>query len=111
MRINIKATNFPLTPPIRQYVEKKMGRLERYLARFEKEEIGGERAEIELFVEVGKTTKHHYKGDVFSAEATLIVKGRQIRTEKTSEDLMASIDKVAEMLKNEIIEFKERNSE
>lgn len=110
MNIKIKATNFELTPSIEEYVIKKIGHIEHYLERFKSENNTG-KDNIEAIIEVAKTTKHHNKGDLFLAEANLIVKGKQIRVEETSDNLMTSIDKLADVLKEQAIKFKEKHSE
>lgn len=101
MQINIKATNLELTPAIRQYIEIKIGSLEHFLKRFEN------KSEIEVFVEIARTTKHHYKGDVFYAEAIFSLGQKILRAEHSDWDIRIAIDRVKDKLQQEIKKYKE----
>lgn len=100
MNINIKATNMELTPAIRDYVEKRMAHLEKFISKH------GDNAQVQ--VEVGKTTHHHNKGDVFRAEMNVTLSGNsyQFRAEAETEDLYAAIDLAKDELERELISFK-----
>jgi len=99
MEINIKATQMELTPAIRNYVEEKMTMLEKYL---------GDIQVLNCDVEVGVTTHHHSKGEIFLAEVNLNLPGEMLRVEKTEEDLYKAIDKVKDHLVREISQYKEK---
>ena len=106
MTLNIKATNITLTPALREYVEKKIGSLDRFLARWERE------GAIEVWIEVGRTTRHHVKGDIFRAEVTVRMPGRKVlRADDEGVDVRAAIDKVRDILKTEIQKYKETAEE
>ncbi len=105
MRIDIKATNLELTPAIREYIEMKIGSLSRFLKRFEVE------SEIEVFVEIARTTKHHKSGDVFCAEASFSIGKKLLRAEDTDWDIRIAIDKVRDKLQQEIKKYKEKQIE
>ncbi len=92
MKINIKATNFDLTPAIRQYVEKKLNYLDKFLSRYIVK--GG----VEVNFEAGRTTRHHKKGEVFYAEANLKIPDGFFRASKTNNDLFVAIDEVKNCL-------------
>jgi len=100
MNINIKATNTELTPAIRDYVEKKVTSLEKFISKY------GENAQVQ--VEVGKTTHHHNKGDVFRAEMNVSLAGNayQFRAEAETIDLYAAIDMAKDELERELSRFK-----
>jgi putative sigma-54 modulation protein len=102
MNINIKATNLELTPPIREYIDIKIGSLDRFLKRFE------EKNDINVFVEIARTTKHHYKGNIFRAEVDISLGGKIIRAEHEDLDIRVAIDKVEDKLKQEIKKYKEQ---
>lgn len=104
MKINIKATNLDLTPALKEYIERKIGDLERFLVKIERE--GG--GEISAFVEVGRSTRHHHKGKVFQAECDLKLPGKMIRAEDVSWDVRVAIDAVKDKLQQEIKKYKER---
>lgn len=108
MKIIIKATNFELTPAIESYVNKRFGVLEKFLKRFESEDVPGGRSVVEIFVEVGKTTHHHQKGEVFRAEADLRIGRKQLRVEEIDEALFSAIDRASDILKDQIIAYKEK---
>lgn len=91
LKKHIKATNIELTDAIRDYVEKKIDSV----GKFVKEDV-----EALAEIEVGKTTHHHHKGDVFRAEINLSIKEKRFRAEAVMDDLYKAIDKI----KDEIIE-------
>lgn len=101
MTLNIKATNIELTFALKEYVGRKIGALDRFLRRWEAE------GDIEAWVEVGRTTRHHHKGDVFRAEVTIRMPGRKVlRAQEFQEDVRAAIDGVEDKLKREIEKYK-----
>lgn len=100
MKIIIKATNIELTPAIRDYVEKKVGRLARFLTEKEGEAM--------VNVEVGKTSHHHHSGDVFMAEMQLTHGSLSTRIEKFDADLYAAIDVASDELIQETTKKKNK---
>lgn len=100
MNINIKATNMELTQAIRDYVEKRIASLEKFIAAH------GDNAQVQ--VEVGKTTNHHQKGDVFRAEMNISLAGKsyQFRAEAETADLYASVDRARDEMEAELKRFK-----
>lgn len=102
MRIDIKATNLDLTPAIREYIEDKIGSISRFLKRFEVE------SEIEVFVEIARTSKHHKTGNVFCAEASFSIAKKLLRAEDIDWDIRVAIDKVRDKLQQEIRKYKEK---
>ncbi len=96
MDIKIKATLMELTPSIEDYINEKIGGLNKYFDNI-----------IACEVEVGKTTEHHHKGDIFRAEVNLSVPKKVLRAEAETDDLYKSITAVKEKLKIELIKYKE----
>ncbi|MBZ1348809.1 MAG: ribosome-associated translation inhibitor RaiA [Candidatus Liptonbacteria bacterium] len=92
MKINIKITNFDLTPAIKQYIEKKLNYLDKFLSRYTT------KGEAEVDFEVGRTTRHHKKGEVFYAKANLKTPDGFFRANKTNDDLFTAIDEVKSCL-------------
>ena len=96
MNINIKATNMELTPAIRDFTEKKVGGLGKF--------IGRDDEAVKVFVEVGTTTRHHHSGDIFRAEIQIttphLEKG--VRAEAVDNDLYTAIEKVKDEMKLEL---------
>lgn len=91
MNITIKATGFELTEAISAHVTEKFGMLEKHI-----HERGSTTGLVQ--VEVGRTTNHHKNGDVFRAEATVVVGGATYRAEHTTTDLYAAVDVVKDSL-------------
>ncbi len=102
MQIDIKTNKLDLTPAITQYIEDKIGSLDKFITRFEGY------GEAKATVEIARTTAHHQHGDVYYAEANLYVNGTFLRAEQTEEDIRAAIDKVKDILKMEIQKYKEK---
>lgn len=96
MDIKIKATKIDLTESIESAIQEKIGGLAKYFDNI----IGCE-------VEVGRTTSHHKKGDVYLAEVNLIVPKSILRASAETDDLFKSLNEVKDKLKNEIIKYKE----
>lgn len=98
MNINIKATNMELTSPIRDYVNEKIGSLEKFFD-----------ANAFAYVEVGRDSRHHQKGEeVFMAEVQVKSPLGNYFSREYSGDLYAAIDKVKEELHREISKNKDR---
>ena len=100
MRIIIKSTQIDLTPSIKEYIEQKIGSLDRLLAPFEKE------GQIEVKVEIGRTTHHHHKGDVFRAETNMRLPGKMIRAEKIAMDARTAVDRMRNTLRLELAKYR-----
>jgi ribosomal subunit interface protein len=100
MKINIKATAIELTPAITKYVEKKIGSLDKY--------IRNEDAVAQ--VEVGRTTQHHNKGDVFKAEVHVTGAGLDVYAAVEKEDLYVGIDAVKDEIVRNVLGKKEKET-
>ncbi len=100
MRIaEILGTNMELTLPIKQYVEEKLAGVAKLTSKFEP---------CDVRTEVGKTSNHHQKGDVFRAEFNLTIPGTVIRAEAVLDDLYAAIDKATDDLKRQVKKYKDK---
>jgi putative sigma-54 modulation protein len=97
LKVDIKGTEMELTESIVASIETKLATLDKYLA------TAG--SPCELRVEVGKTTHHHNKGQLFRAEANLKIPGHLIRAEETSYKLYDALDLVKDQLKREILKI------
>ena len=100
MQINIKATGLDLTPAVREYIENKIGSLDKFLKRFEAQ------GEVKAEIEIARTTRHHRKGNVFYAETNLYLPKRTIRAEHSDWDVRAAINMVKDKLKLKIQKYK-----
>lgn len=95
MKINLLGTNIELTPDIKGYVEEKIGGLERYSDNI-----------IGASVELGKTTEHHNKGNIFRAEVNLQLPGQVIRHVESADNLLPAINAAVKGLKLQINKYK-----
>ena len=102
MNINLKATNFELTPAIREYAEKKVNGLEKFIRITDES--------VQAWVEVGRTTNHHNKGDVYRAEIQIHIPhyGRGVRAEATCQTLNEAIDGAHDKIKLELEKVKDK---
>jgi ribosomal subunit interface protein len=91
-RYNVRGENIEVTEAIRDYVEKKVGKLERYF-----NDVPDATAHVNLKVYTEKTAK---------VEVTIPLPFLVLRAEETSPDLYASIDLVVDKLERQIRKFK-----
>jgi putative sigma-54 modulation protein len=101
MQITIKATNLELTQEIRDYLNEKIGSLEKF-----KGELDGS---VTARAEVGVTTGHHRQGKIFRAEVNLSVPGgnqKVLRAVAEREDLFAAIDEVKDKLQRGLKKYR-----
>ncbi|MDN6639378.1 MAG: ribosome-associated translation inhibitor RaiA [Tetragenococcus sp.] len=91
-RYNVRGENIEVTQTIRDYVEKKVGKLERYF-----NDVPEATAHVNLKVYTEKTAK---------AEVTIPLPYLVLRAEETSPDLYGSIDLVVDKLERQVRKFK-----
>ena len=91
MEFNILGKNIEVTEGIREHVEDKLGKLEKYFAP-------ETRVNVTLSVE-----KDRHK-----IEVTIPVKGNIIRSEQVSNDLYVSIDLVEEVIERQLKKYKNK---
>ncbi len=96
MQIIIKGKNVEITEWLREYVEKKIGRLDKYLPTLSE-------ARVELAVQKAKSAS-----DRQVAQITIRSNGTILRAEEKSDDMFASIDAVADKLYRQVARFKEK---
>ena len=101
MRHNIKTTDFSLTPAIKDYLEKRVEHLDKF--------VSSENKDVAMcYVEIGKTTNHHKSGELFRTELTIHIGSKSLRAESTQEDLYAAIDVATEGMTEELKSFKDK---
>ena len=103
MQINLQAKNIELTPAIKDYAIKKISNLEKLFSRVE--EKGGE---VQVALEVGKSTNHHNSGEIFHVDCSFDLDGQHFYARADKEDLYSAIDEVQDTLYREIGRNKER---
>jgi len=102
MNLDIKATNLTLTPAIKQYIENKVDGLSKFLERWDKS------GKVNIYFEIEKITNHHNKGELFRAEFNVDLGEKKLRAEHTADDAYKAIDKVKDVMKEEIVKYKEK---
>ncbi|OGY98840.1 MAG: ribosomal subunit interface protein [Candidatus Liptonbacteria bacterium RIFCSPHIGHO2_01_FULL_57_28] len=105
MKIEISSKNMELLPSLVEYVNEKLGSLDRHVQKYE------QKGELTLRVRIGRITAHHQKGEVFEASAYLDLPGPNIHVEKTSEDMHTAIDMARAALAQEIEKHKEKRGD
>ncbi len=80
---NIKATNIELTPELRTFLERRFSSLSGVLDFNE--------PTLKVQIEVGRTTRHHDKGDVFRAEFNVRSRRGNFRAEAERSDIHTAI--------------------
>ncbi|MGD2206150.1 MAG: ribosome-associated translation inhibitor RaiA [Anaerolineae bacterium] len=94
MELIIKGKNVELTDRLRDYVEKKVGKLDRYLPTLTE-------ARVELALEGTKAAQ-----DRQVCQLTVRANGAILRAEERSEDMFASIDTVLDKMYRQIARYK-----
>lgn len=89
----VRGENLEVTPALKDYVEKRMGKLEKYF-------------EYDQAIEANVTLKVYKDGH--RVEVTIPLTGLLLRAEDKSEDMYASIDNVVEKLERQVRKFKTR---
>lgn len=111
MNIIIRTKNCELTPTFREFIEEKIGSLDKYSVMFQEDadhDPTKEKAKVEAVVEIGKSTLHHRKGDNYFAECRLAFPGNTFTVNADSEDLKSSIILVREGLQRQITDYKDK---
>lgn len=98
MELLITGKNVEVTDWLRQYVEKKIGRLDRYLPTIQE-------ARVELSTESTKRAQ-----DRQVAQVTLRSNGAILRAEEKSSDMFTSIDAVVDKMHRQIRRYKDKRS-
>jgi putative sigma-54 modulation protein len=96
MRLQVKGKNVEVTPSIRAYAERKLGKLEKQLA---------EQTQVE--VELSEQ-KNPSIAESHVAEATIFTKGPTLRAREASPDMRVSIDQLVEKLERQVKRYREK---
>jgi len=94
MQLIIQGKNIEVTDRLQEYIEKKVGKLDRYLPTITE-------ARMELSVEDAKSAK-----DRQVAQLTVRSKGTLLRAEERSADMFASIDAIVDKMYRQIVRYK-----
>ncbi len=96
MQVNIKATNAELAPEAHDIIREKIDGLSKYYSNI-----------MEADVEVGLTTRHHQKGNIYLAKVKLMVPKKVLMAETESDDISKSMNEAVDILKRELVQYKE----
>lgn len=96
MQLIIKGKNMEVSEALKKYVQKKIGKLDRYLPTIDE-------ARVELSVEKAKSNQ-----DRQVVQVTLRSNSTILRAEERSADMLAAIDAVRDKLQRQIKRYKER---
>jgi putative sigma-54 modulation protein len=94
VEVSIFARNLEMTPRLSEYVEQKVGKLDRYLPWIDD-------ARIDLTVENTRSAAHRQV-----AQLTVRVRGTILRAEERTQDMFASIDAVLDKMYRQIARYK-----
>ncbi len=94
MDVELSSRRFELTDAVRRYVERKIGKLDRYLPDIKAARVELSRVSIRS------------KGDVYAAQVTAFVDRAVLRAEEVNPDLFAAIDLSAEKMHRQIERYK-----
>ncbi len=102
MKTTIRTNHIELTEAIRNYIEEKIGTLDRFL--HEKEAVLADAR-----IEVGKPSQHHHTGPVFEAECNIHIGDTLLRATTNDADLYAAIDKLKDEVEAQMRKHKEKH--
>ena len=94
MKLIIQGKNVEMTDRLREYVEKKVSRLDRYMSDVTE-------ARVELATESARSAEHRQV-----AQLTLRAKGKLLRAEERTDDIFASIDAMINKMHRQIARYK-----
>ena len=96
MSIIIKAKKIELTADLQEFIEEKIGGLEKFTGK----------DSVIFFVEIEKETNHHKKGYIFRAEVRLHLPKKTLVAISEKDDLKLAIVEVKDELQQEIKKYK-----
>ena len=94
MEVSIFTRNMEMTPRLREYVEQKVDKLDRYLPWIDE-------ARVELKVENARSANHRQV-----AQLTVRARGKILRAEERTNDMFTSIDAVLDKMYRQIARYK-----
>ncbi len=94
MKLQITGRNIDLSPAVRQYIERKLGKLNRHLPNIIE-------TRVEISEEKTKSPQQHY-----TVQVSIDSSNTQLRGEEKGENLFTAIDKVAAIMNRQIEHYK-----
>jgi putative sigma-54 modulation protein len=99
MQVLLKGKNFVISDRVRDYVEKKVGKLDRYMPEIDE-------ARVEITQEKTKSSK-----DRNIVQLTLRANSTILRAEERAEGIYAAIDTVVDKIHRQIVRYKGKRSD
>lgn len=96
MRMVISGKHLEITDAIRDYAEKKVGKIKRYFDNI---------LEVDITLSVEHTKS---EGDKHIADVLIFANGTKIKASAADANLYASIDEVVDVLENQVTKYKEK---
>ena len=106
MRIIIKTKNLVLSAGLKNFIEKKINVLKKFLSVLKEDYLEGQKTLAEVLVEVEKETMHHKKGEIFKSTVEINLPGKKLMALARGEDLEKVIIDAKEQIKKEINKYK-----
>jgi putative sigma-54 modulation protein len=94
MQLLIKGKNVDVTDAMRAHVEKKLGRLDRYLDSISQ-------TEVEI-----STEKTRAASDRYAVQVTMLTNGTILRGEERGQDIVMAVDSVVDVLQRRLAHYK-----
>lgn len=104
MEIKIRTKNLQLTSHLKNYIRKKLEKVEKFLVKVTK------KGTTEMEIEVEKITRGQNKGDVHRVEAQIFGPGISIRAEDTSTTPKEAVSEVKYELERQLKEHKDKKT-
>lgn len=104
MQTSLKTKHIPLTDAMEAYIAKKL------VMHVHRASGGGDIPAASLVIEIGKNSRHHRKGAVWQADATLQWGKEVLRAETVGENFQETVDLLEDELVREINTFKGKRS-
>lgn len=96
MQLIISGKNMEVNEPLKKYVQRKIGKLDRFLPNIDE-------VRVELSVESAKSSQHRQV-----VQVTMHSNGTILRAEERSADMLAAIDAVRDKLQRQMERFRRR---
>ena len=98
MKINIKTIDLELSSYDKEYAERKIRSLEKFI-----QDINAK--PLNIWVEIRRTTHHHKKGDVLKVDVQFQFPKKTARAESVRQDLRVAIDEVKDELQRKFKQY------
>jgi len=95
MKYKLLTTNFNMTPEVSREIDETMNKLEKFIDR-----------PIQAWVEVGKTTEHHQKGEIYRAEIQISLPGNSVRSTAVRETIFEAINEAEDDIERRLKKYK-----